>query len=152
MPIWLDLKQQHGRLTATTGSRHLLATRPLCTFFFPGRNCESGSPGEGFLGFAFGGELLARNVASAAIGSILRRRRSSLSSPRPPAAARRFLEGSTFSRQTIVWRGGQEEKRGRPWRVSGDPRTSKNIRDQKARGSEKKRKEKKRSTARAERQ
>lgn len=27
MPIWLDLKQQHGRLTATTGSRHLLAAR-----------------------------------------------------------------------------------------------------------------------------
>lgn len=73
MPIWLDLKQQHGRLTATTGSRHLLAARRPPAIFFPGGNGESetrrGSPSEGFEGFAFGNELLARNVASAAIGS-----------------------------------------------------------------------------------
>lgn len=73
MPIWLDLKQQHGRLTATTGSRHLLAARRPPAIFFPGGNGESetrrGSPSEGFEGFAFGNELLARNVESAAIGS-----------------------------------------------------------------------------------
>lgn len=166
MPIWLDLKQQHGRLTATTGSRHLLAAhRPPCHFFLPQwklwvreseRMSGTGIGGIGVWRGASGEECSERSYW---LGSAMEKKQLVLSE----TARRRsavFGKQHLFSANNHL-AGREKEKRERPWHqiscVSEDPQSRRlqktfAIRRREDQKKKKTEKEKKKSTRRTERQ
>lgn len=129
MPIWLDLKQQHGRLTATTGSRHLLAARrPPAIGKWGVRDSERKSV-RGIRGIRVWRRVLGEECSERSYWLGGGAEEEAACPPRDrPSPLRGFWKAAPFlGKQSLSGQGRGEERRGRPWRqiscVSEDPQS-----------------------------